>query len=192
MIDWTQQWQQFAHNFKEGKSHIDLTPFGGTSTLLLEPGPGFGDLSHPTTHLMLKLLAPLVPHKTVLDIGCGSGILTLAALLLDAHSALGIDIDPDAITHAQHNALLNNLPATFTDKTPPQTFDVALINMITSEQDVVFQHPPKAKIWVVSGLLATQKKAYLASRPGWTLLQEASQGEWIGLVCKAALHFASP
>ena len=184
VINWEEQWASFAKGFKDGKAHIDLTPFGGASTLQLLPGPGFGDLSHQTTYLMLQLMGSLVKDKSILDIGCGSGILALSALLLGAKSAIGVDIDPEAIAHAQKNAALNNLPATFSDKIPAQTFDIALMNMITSEQQVVLGQKIDASIWIVSGILTTQKKQYIteAASRGWNLLQQAHRGEWLGLV----------
>ena len=74
MVDWHQQWELFAENFYDGKAHIDLSQFGGEETLLLLPGPGFGDLSHPTTYLMLQLYR----HR-------------LETLILDRAKAPGID-----------------------------------------------------------------------------------------------------
>ena len=81
-VNWEEQWALFAESSFDGKAHIDLSQFGGASTLLLLPGPGFGDLSHPTTYLMLKMMQNRVQNLPVLDIGTGSGILALAALSL--------------------------------------------------------------------------------------------------------------
>ena len=72
---WDQQWELFAPQFKEGKAHIDLTDYGVCKTLQLYPGPGFGDLSHPTTRLVLQLMKPHLQQRLAIDIGCGSGIL---------------------------------------------------------------------------------------------------------------------
>ncbi len=81
-------------------------------TLLLKPGPGFGDLSHPTTSLMLKLMKlnlASMQAGAVLDVGSGSGILALAASLLGSGDVAGIDIDREANRHARKNARLNCL-----------------------------------------------------------------------------------
>jgi len=180
MINWDEQWAQFAENFYDGKAHISL----GNATLLLLPGPGFGDLSHPTTRLMLQLMAGRVKNQTVLDIGCGSGILTLAALLLGAKSAIGIDIDPEALVHAKKNAKLNNLNATFTDKIPSKHYSIALMNMILPEQKAVTK--PQADLWITSGILVQQRKEYhaLTETCDWKLLEEKRCGEWLGFVFK--------
>lgn len=196
MINWHEQWAQFAEGFREGHAHIDLTPFGSPKTLKLAPGPGFGDLSHPTTRLMLRLMIGRIQNQKVLDVGCGSGILSLAALLLGAKSALGIDIDLEALEHARQNAKLNHLKARFTPTVPPQTppHDLALMNMILSEQQVAMSNRQtfRATTWVTSGILQKQRSQYLQITQNWQweLVTEEQEGEWLGFVfsCKAALQ----
>jgi ribosomal protein L11 methyltransferase len=84
-IDWQAQWAAHGHNFQEGYVNIDLTALGRSgSPLRLQPGSGFGDLSHPTTRLMLNMLAQHLHNQIVIDIGCGSGVLTLAAAAMGA------------------------------------------------------------------------------------------------------------
>lgn len=80
--------------------------------LKIDPGAAFGTGTHATTAMCLALLDQFVaPGQTVLDIGCGSGILSIAAVLLGAERATGIDIDPVAVKVAQENAALNGLSA---------------------------------------------------------------------------------
>ena len=107
----------------------------GTVCLTLDPGLAFGTGTHPTTALCLEWLASHdLTAKTVIDYGCGSGILAVAAILLGAKVAHAVDIDPQAITATQSNALKNNvqdkincyLPEQFT---PLQT-DIALANIL--------------------------------------------------------------
>ena len=182
-VNWDEQWALFAENFYDGKAHIDL----GKKTLLLAPGPGFGDLSHPTTSLMLEMMHSEVPGESVLDIGTGSGILSLAALLLGARSAHGIDIDPDALLHAKKNNALNGLNARFS-KILPKTLppSIALMNMILSEQRAAFSPRANqtAKRWITSGILEAQEGEYLAqtSAWGWTLRSKHQSSEWLGFV----------
>lgn len=63
-IDWHTQWEMFAENFYDGKAHIQI----GDKTLLLKPGAGFGDLSHPTTQLMVEMMQKYVPGEAVVDV----------------------------------------------------------------------------------------------------------------------------
>ena len=83
---------------------------GGRTPLYLNPGLTFGTGAHPTTQLCLELLEEaLRPGDRVLDLGCGSGILAIAALALGASQAVGVDIDPKAADVAFENAALNGV-----------------------------------------------------------------------------------
>lgn len=103
--------------------------------LKLDPGLAFGTGSHPTTRLCLEWLdVHLLKEVSVLDYGCGSGILAIAALKLGAKSALGIDIDTQAIEASHSNAIQNKVKATFTspDQAPIGQFDVVLANILAN------------------------------------------------------------
>jgi ribosomal protein L11 methyltransferase len=189
-IDWNEQWARFSEDFRDGTAHIDLQRFRSPHTLLLSPGPGFGDLSHPTTYLMLSLMAGWLDHETVLDIGCGSGILALSALLMGAECSYGIDIDEEAVAHARSNAAINHLEkrAHFSRYLPKKMkTGIILINMILTEQKTVLGEipllPQMAKLWIASGLLASQRKEAIdwMEGIGFQLIEEKTRGDWLGL-----------
>ena len=86
----------------------------GAINIVLDPGLAFGTGTHPTTRLCLRWLAATVRGgENVIDFGCGSGILAIAAMKLGAARASGVDIDPQAVTAARENAARNGVAATF-------------------------------------------------------------------------------
>jgi ribosomal protein L11 methyltransferase len=198
-IDWNEQWQLHGHDFHEGKVHIRLSDYGfisdphpsEPSRLILQPGPGFGDLSHPTTALVLELMANQVKGQTVVDIGCGSGVLALAAIAMGADRVLAVDIDPEALEHTRRNALLNHMDASIQPSLPEDLglIDaecVVLINMISSEQCVAWESVknrlPKVKKILSSGIRDSEKNAYLAlaSLWRWKEIRCLEKEQWLG------------
>ena len=155
MINWNEQWELHAPNFFKGLSHVNLSEYGGPNkSFVMQPGPGFGDLSHPTTQLMLQMM-PEEIDAPVIDVGCGSGVLSLAAKLSGAPSVTGIDIDEGALSHAQENARLNTLDCLFTkqlNEVPKKP--LILMNMISSEQKLAWAALPKIEEYtlIVSGI----------------------------------------
>ena len=103
--------------------------------LRLDPGLAFGTGSHPTTRLCLQWLDENIQAADrVLDYGCGSGILAIAALKLGAGSAIGVDIDEQAIRASKDNAAQNNVDAQFylPDGLPQGQFDVVVANILAN------------------------------------------------------------
>ncbi len=112
------QWRDFFQPIEiENRLRVrppwDTHPMPETmASLTLEPGMAFGTGTHPTTRLALTLLAKYVSHAPpgpLLDVGCGSGILSLGALQLGVPSALGVDLEAEAVTVSRQNAGLNGL-----------------------------------------------------------------------------------
>ena len=199
-IDWEAQWEAHGAHYRDGYLHIDAREYapkvGITKwpiELRLQPGAGFGDLSHPTTRLVLKMMGDKVAEKSVLDIGSGSGVLSLVALAMGAREVCGIDIDEEAVVHARLNGILNgmgeavsfSLPEEYCRKEgePPQ---VILMNMIQMEQAQAWQSLPiacrHAGIAITSGILKEGRQAYLEQCKswGWQLCEEQEEDGWLG------------
>ena len=117
--DWATSWQKYYRPIPVGR-RIYIVPDWmrgepvpeGRTPLYLDPGLTFGTGAHATTQLCLELLEEVLrPGDRVLDLGCGSGILAIAALALGAGRAVGVDIDPKAADAAMENAALNGIGA---------------------------------------------------------------------------------
>ena len=103
--------------------------------IALDPGLAFGTGSHPTTRLCLRWLDENIKgNETVLDYGCGSGILAIAALKLGAGSAIGIDVDTQAVQASRDNAAANQVIADFflPDVVQTEQYDVVVANILTN------------------------------------------------------------
>lgn len=199
-IDWEAQWKQHGQGYKEGFLEIDTAAYCNCrkpSLIRLVPGPGFGDLSHPTTRLVMKLMANRIEGRKVLDIGCGSGVLSLAAIAMGAVEVCGIDIDPQAVEHARKNVVLNGMEKSVRFGLPeeaaawiPKAPLVALMNMIQSEQVVAWESLSR---WhhaidcaVTSGILKEEKEVYLAQCDAWGFdpVEVREEEGWLGFVLK--------
>ncbi len=131
--------------------------------IVLDPGLAFGTGSHPTTQLCLRWLdANLKRGESVLDYGCGSGILAIAALRLGAGSAVGVDLDPQAVQASRDNAQANHVEAQFylPDEAPSFQADVVVANILTNPLKVLApllaSSARSGGRIVLSGILATQ------------------------------------
>jgi ribosomal protein L11 methyltransferase len=138
--DWERAWMEHYRPMKFGNT-LWICPTGqeqqesGTVCLTLDPGLAFGTGTHPTTALCLEWLATQdLADKIIIDYGCGSGILAIAAILLGAKHAYAIDIDPQALTATQDNALKNNVTKQISCYYPEQftslEADVVLANIL--------------------------------------------------------------
>lgn len=110
------------------------SPFSG-KTITIEPGSAFGTGTHPTTHLCLDWISKnITSSQSILDYGCGSGILLIAALAFGAKSGDGVDIDPLALENAKHNCALNNMKPRFylSDHFPTCTYEVVVANILAN------------------------------------------------------------
>ncbi len=169
--------------------------------LLLDPGMAFGTGTHPTTQMCLAEVERLVqPGITVLDVGCGSGILSIAALKLGAARALGVDTDPQAVAVAQENAARNGVAAGFQAATGsvealrqpplgPAQAPLVLANILApvlvrllDESDLAALIAPGGHL-VLSGILEDQaaEVAAAAERHGLVIAHRRQMEDWVTL-----------
>jgi ribosomal protein L11 methyltransferase len=159
----------------------------------LDPGLAFGSGTHPTTALCLQWLDALATQgvltdATVLDFGCGSGILALAALKLGAARAIGVDNDPQALlaTHdnAERNGVGERLTVHLPDDAPVATYPVVVANILASAldrlADTLAARVAAGGRIALSGILVGQEDALLARYgPSFEHLQVAREGDWV-------------
>jgi ribosomal protein L11 methyltransferase len=156
-------------------------------TIVVNPAMGFGTGHHATTRLTLKALQDVpLDNRTVLDIGCGSGVLAIAAVKLGARSAVGIDIDPDALANARENAGLNQMDdrvryegGDFRDI--PLRADVVMANLTGG---LLERSAPKlcelvapGGCLIVSGFMDSEKAAVVPALETFLTLQTVAQEE---------------
>ncbi|MBA5607630.1 50S ribosomal protein L11 methyltransferase [Duganella sp. FT3S] len=162
--------------------------------LELDPGLAFGTGSHPTTRLCMEWLeAHPAPGKTVLDYGCGSGILAMVAKKLGAAQVAGVDIDPQAIESARDNGVRNQcdveyfLPDTFAQSAyANQRFDVVVANILSSPLKLMAPmlsgRVADGGALILSGVLARQAEEVAAAyAPFIKLGVWAEQDGWVAL-----------
>lgn len=143
--DWVRIWLKDCPPLKFGarlwvSPHERVAEINAADAVILrlDPGLAFGTGTHPTTALCLEWLAGENLHgKTVLDYGCGSGVLAIAALLLSAQRAVGVDIDPQALIATRNNAQVNGVASQVDvfmpqDFTPSATADVVVANILAN------------------------------------------------------------
>ncbi|MBX9631346.1 MAG: 50S ribosomal protein L11 methyltransferase [Burkholderiales bacterium] len=160
--------------------------------LRLDPGLAFGTGSHPTTRLCLRWLdRHLVAGASVIDYGCGSGVLAIAAKLLGAGMVTGVDIDPQAVVASRDNAARNGVTATFSepDAFAPAPADVVVANILSNPLRVlaplICGLARSGGAVVLSGILAAQRELVADAYRPWLDLQPAEEEE--GWVCLLGL-----
>lgn len=195
--EWLYKWQEHFKPAKVGERIVvkpgweDYDPSEGELVIEMDPGMAFGSGLHETTSMCVKALEKYMPEDArVLDVGTGTGILAMAAVLLGAENALGIDIDEEAVRVATENIIKNDLEGSISvikgdlmegvDYRP----DVIVANLMA---DLVMMLSPAAAIqldpggiYITSGILDIKedvvKKAIEAA--GFDIIEVLADGEW--------------
>ena len=201
--DWNENWKKYFHTIEIGNKLAVVpswekydNPMGRT-VLNIDPGAAFGTGTHATTSLCLEILDEAVEKSVkVLDIGCGSGILAIASVLLGAEFATGVDIDAQSVKTAKENAEINHL----SDKTEFFVGDLAdkvkgKYNIVCANivADVIIRLLPDVGqfmeddgILIVSGIIDIRKEDVLraVAENGFKIEKEAYRENWCAFVLK--------
>lgn len=204
--DWVNNWKQYFHPMPIGEKLLirptweDEYDAGGRKVLHIEPGLAFGTGSHPTTKLCLETLEKYVNSSTtVLDIGCGSGILSIASLLLGAESAFGVDIDKLAVKTALSNAKENGFePPVFqavegnlSDKVSGKYSLIAaniVADIIMEFNKEVGKFLADGGVYITGGIIDSRKDEVIYSfeQNGFEIIENFEEKGWNVFVCKKA------
>lgn len=209
--NWAEAWKQHYKPIAIGKNLIIIpawldNPEPSRVAIRIDPGMAFGTGTHPTTQLCLELIEEYLPKKSqlqpgidVIDLGCGSGILSIAALKLGARRALGVDIDADAIRASQENARTNLVSENFelgigsledllSKKFPFHKAPIVLANILAPVIIRLFEEglgeliTPDG-VLILSGILDEQANDVQAAFEiqGLTLVEKRQIGDWVAL-----------
>ncbi len=200
---WQHEWKRFFHTARIGRNIVVRPPWEpdvATSDeihIVIDPGMAFGTGTHETTQLVLQDLEARVHFsdpdrvQTVLDVGCGSGILAIAALKLGARKARCIDIDPLAVTASHENAQRNGVGTRLKASTTPCSrlrteYPVVLANIesriLLPMQDTLMQRLAKGGTLILSGILKEEARDVhdnYAAKLGPGLIR--TMGNWVSI-----------
>ena len=200
--EWRDSWKEFFHPLRIGRGIVicptwrECETEPGDAVVRLDPGMAFGTGHHPTTRMCLEALESAVsPGDRVLDLGCGSGILSIAAAKLGAASVAGFEIDAAAVRSARANVEANGagdrveivrgtLPSA---KAPPQAFDLALANISARVVTDMAAHitaclAPGGTL-IASGVIEAHLDGVIAAleSAGATVRERTMDGDWAAL-----------
>lgn len=209
--DWANNWKKYYHPMEIGERVLikpvweELEAATDRVVFNIEPGLSFGTGSHETTQLCIESLEQYIkPNMRVLDLGCGSGILSVIALLLGAESAVAVDIDPNAVDIAYENAARNGIGEDrykvyagniLTDtelqkKIAENEYDIVLANIVA---DVIIGLSPAAKkymkkggVFITSGIISDREEEVKASllENGFAIHDTRRRKDWVSIVCR--------
>lgn len=209
--DWANNWKKYFHPTEVGKRILikpeweELKEPTDRLVFNVNPGMSFGTGSHETTQLCIEALEDVVKSgDEILDLGCGSGILSIIALMLGAKSAYAVDIDPNAVDIAKANAKMNNVDLeSFTAKAGNILEDSELKNEIAAKKypvitanivaDVIIGMLPFAKsvlgsggTLITSGIIEDRIADVedAIKKVGFSDYSVNRRGEWASIVCK--------
>lgn len=200
--DWLNNWRKYFKPMPVGERllinpswYTDTDP-EGRAVLNIDPGLAFGTGKHETTRLCMEALERYVNKGSkVLDVGCGSGILGIAAVLLGADSAFGVDIDETAVRTANENARINGVGDSFTaiagdlvDKVT-EKYDIVVANIVADAIIALSASVPRFMtddaVYIVSGIIdARANDVKNAVKDSFDIVEENTLGGWYCFVLR--------
>lgn len=195
--DWINNWKKYFKPIPVGEKLLvrptweETYDAGDRVVLHLEPGLAFGTGTHETTRLCMELLEKyLSPGASVLDMGCGSGILSVAALLLGAKTAVGVDIDALAVKTAVENAKINGVENGFTGICGNLTekvkgkFNVVLANIVADVVMLLSKDAPEFmygdSVYIISGIIDSRGEEVLQNlSQRFELIEKKEERGWL-------------
>ena len=201
--DWSESWKQYYKPIPLGKVTIvpaweEYTPAEGEVIVRMDPGMAFGTGTHETTRLVMKMMQDeIVGGERVLDVGTGSGILSICASKLGAKECFAYDIDPVAVTVARENAERDgctNITVGVSDLLKGVNkdcqYDFAVANIVA---EIIIRMLPDIGAYlkdgaplILSGIISMYRDDVIreAARCGYTLVREERENDWVALLVK--------
>ena len=210
--DWINNWKQYWHTFSIGDLFIKptwepVTPdMEGHPVLSIDPGTAFGTGAHETTRLVIKQIQKYVKEgDEVLDVGCGSGILSVVALKYGAKHAFGTDLDPNAIIASNENAEWNDIKPeeleviegniiddkAVKDACGYECYDIVCANILADVleplSECIHEHMKHGAYFITSGIIDTKEAEVVAAfekNPELEIVEVNHDGEWVNVTAR--------
>lgn len=209
--DWINNWKQYFKQFTVDdiliKPSWEEVKQEDREKLMIQidPGTAFGTGMHETTQLCIKQLKKYITSDTeLLDVGSGSGILSIVSVKLGAKSAFGLDIDPNAISAAKENAEVNNVGIEQFDiisgnlledeelqiKVGYEKYDIVVANILAGVlvplSPIAYKHLKKGGYYITSGIIDTKESEVVEAvkKSGFDVVEVTCQGEWVSVTAR--------
>ena len=210
--DWINNWKQYFHPFSIGELIIKPTwepltdDMNGHLVVNIDPGTAFGTGSHETTQLVIRQLQKYVKKDdAILDVGCGSGILSVIGIMLGAKNAVGTDLDPNAIIATEENAEVNQVPMEqikiiqgniiddkkVKDEVGYECYDIICANILADVliplSTIITEHMKHGAIFMTSGIIDTKETEVVEAfkkNSELEIIEINHNGEWVNVTAR--------